>query len=48
MSKMDGLKVKLVSIHDRPMKTELGNYYYIIECSDCSYQTFAAQDAETG
>jgi len=40
MSKMDGLKVKLVSIHDRPMKTELGNYYYIIECSDCSYQSY--------
>ena len=40
MSDMDTLKIKLVAIHDRPMKTDLGNYHYIIECSDTSYQEY--------
>lgn len=28
--------ITLTAIHDRPMKTELGEYYYLIECADCS------------
>ena len=40
MSNMDSLKIKLVAIHDRPLKTELGNYNYLIECSNCSYQNY--------
>ncbi|MCR5204422.1 MAG: histidine-type phosphatase [Lachnospiraceae bacterium] len=30
----------LVTIHDRPLKTVLGEYYYLIECSDCSYESY--------
>ena len=30
----------LVTVHDRPEKTELGNYYYVIECSDSSYDDY--------
>ena len=40
MSKIEKLKIKLVTIHDRPLKTELGEYYYLIECTDCSYKDF--------
>ena len=32
MSRIDDLKMKLITIHDRPLKSELGEYYYIIEC----------------
>ena len=27
-------------VHDRPMKTELGEYKYLMECTDCDYQTY--------
>lgn len=40
MNTMKAQNIKLVAIHDRPMKTELGNYHYIIECADCSYQSY--------
>ena len=30
----------LVTIHDRPQKTELGSYNYLIECAECSYETY--------
>ena len=30
----------LVSIHDRPMKTELGQYRYVIECMDGSREKY--------
>ena len=39
-AEMDKLGVTLVALHDRPEKTELGNYYYLIECSDCSYEKY--------
>lgn len=37
---MDKFGITLVALHDRPEKTELGNYYYLIECSDCSYEKY--------
>ncbi len=40
MDTMESLGMKLVYIHDRPAKTELGQYNYIMECSDCSYQSY--------
>lgn len=40
MKQMDNLHMKLVTFHDRPLKTELGEYNYIIECTDCSYEDF--------
>lgn len=30
----------IVAVHDRPQKTELGNYTYLIECSGGGYDTF--------
>ena len=30
----------LITIHDRPLKTELGEYYYLIECADCTYDEY--------
>ena len=39
-AEMNKLGVTLVALHDRPEKTELGNYYYLIECSDCSYENY--------
>lgn len=30
-------KMRLVALHDRPRKTELGEYHYLIECSGGSY-----------
>ena len=40
MKDMDNLKMTLVTVHDRPLKTELGEYSYIIECADCSYEDY--------
>ena len=40
MAEMDKLGITLVALHDRPEKTELGNYYYLIECSNCSYENY--------
>ena len=39
-AEMDKLGITLVALHDRPEKTELGNYRYLIECSDCSYENY--------
>ena len=30
---MDAQGLTLVSLHDRPVKTELGQYVYLVECS---------------
>ncbi len=40
MKPMADLNMTLIAIHDRPLKTVLGEYVYIIECSDCSYEDF--------
>ncbi len=40
MKTMADLNMTLIAIHDRPLKTVLGEYVYIIECSDCSYEDF--------
>ena len=40
MKSMAEKNMTLIAIHDRPLKTVLGEYYYIIECSDCSYEDF--------
>lgn len=37
MKNMEEQKMKLIAIHDRPLKTQLGQYYYLIECSNSSY-----------
>ncbi len=40
MKDMDNLKMTLVTVHDRPLKTELGEYSYIMECTGCSYEDY--------
>lgn len=40
MSDLEDLKMELVTIHDRPLKTELGKYYYLIKCEDSSYKSY--------
>ena len=40
MRKMEELKMKLVTIHDRPEKTMLGKYHYLIECSNSNYEKY--------
>lgn len=40
MDKMEDEGVTLVTIHDRPQKTELGEYYYLIECEDMTYDDY--------
>ena len=40
LAKMNDQKMKLVTLHDRPQKTKLGEYYYLIECSDTSYESY--------
>lgn len=37
MSELKGQGMSLVTIHDRPQKTLLGEYDYVIECADSSY-----------
>ncbi len=39
-AEMNKLGITLIALHDRPEKTELGNYCYLIECSDCSYEDY--------
>ena len=40
MAALEQEKMTLVSIHDRPMKTELGQYRYVIECMDGSREKY--------
>lgn len=40
MSEIEKQKITLVTIHDRPLKTELGAYYYLIECANCSFTNY--------
>jgi prephenate dehydratase len=40
MKKVEELKMVLVAIHDRPLKTELGHYVYVIECAGSSYADY--------
>lgn len=40
MSEMEKQNMTLITIHDRPLKTELGQYYYLIECADGNYDKY--------
>ena len=41
MADMETQGMTLITIHDRPLKTELGEYYYLIECTG-SYEHYQA------
>ena len=40
MADMEKRKMTLIAVHDRPMKTELGQYCWVIECADSTYQDY--------
>ena len=40
MKEMERLDMRLVTIHDRPLKTELGEYFYLIECAQSNYEQY--------
>lgn len=40
MAALEKQNVTLVSLHDRPLKTELGEYSYLIECEDCTFAQY--------
>lgn len=40
MSELDEAGAQLIAIHDRPLKTVLGEYSYLIECSGLSYEDY--------
>jgi prephenate dehydratase/chorismate mutase/prephenate dehydratase len=42
LAKLKERGMTLVTIHDRPLKTVLGEYYYVIECADSDYENYEA------
>jgi len=42
MAGLENKDIELVTIHERPEKTELGNYVYVIECANCNYEQISA------
>ena len=48
MSDMEEQGMTLIAIHDRPLKTELGEYCYVIECSDSTYKQYKELKKNTG
>ena len=47
MEELDDREITLVTIHDRPLKTELGEYHYLIECEDCTYDAYTELAGKT-
>jgi prephenate dehydratase len=45
MAEMEKRDMTLIALHDRPLKTELGEYFYLIECTG-SYQSYEALTKE--
>lgn len=41
MEEIEKEGMTLVAIHDRPRRTQLGQYDYLIECSDSSYDSYS-------
>lgn len=48
MSLINESGAALVAVHDRPLKTELGEYSYVIECSEFSYEQYLKLTESTG
>lgn len=40
MAEIEGCGAELVTIHDRPLRTELGSYSYVIECEGLTYEDY--------
>ncbi|MBR0399990.1 MAG: prephenate dehydratase [Mogibacterium sp.] len=41
MDEINDEDAALITIHDRPEKTELGRYHYLIECTDMTYDNYS-------
>ena len=39
--------IRLIALHDRPKKTVLGEYQYVIECAGCSYEQYVKLAEDT-
>lgn len=48
MDRMEDMDITLITIHDRPQKTELGQYYYLMECADMSYDDYLRLTEKSG
>ena len=42
LTAIDEQGLTIVALHDRPQKTELGQYAFLIECTGGGYEQFAA------
>jgi prephenate dehydratase len=40
LESIDSAGATLITIHDRPLKTELGEYNYVIECEGLTYEEY--------
>ena len=40
MTALDDAGAVLITIHDRPLKTQLGEYTYVIECEGLIYEEY--------
>ena len=47
MTALDKAGASLVYVHDRPAKTVLGEYNYVIECSDLTYEDYLKLTGKT-
>ncbi len=48
LAQMDKAHMTLITIHDRPRKTELGEYDYVIECAGASYDAYCKLEKNSG
>ena len=48
MTAMQEQGITLIALHDRPKKTVLGEYQYVIECAGCSYGQYIKLAEGTG
>lgn len=48
MDRMEDMDITLITIHDRPQKTELGQYHYLMECADMSYDDYLRLTEKSG
>ena len=48
MDRIEDMDITLIAIHDRPQKTELGQYHYLIECADMTYDNYLKLTEKSG
>lgn len=48
LAQMEQANMTLITIHDRPRKTVLGEYDYVIECADAAYEAYCQLAENTG